>query len=190
MTRKFLRYGTLVLGAAALLTLSSCEKDDDEEENEEEVITTLQLNFAPVGGGNTLQYSFDDPDGPGGNNPTIQTIDLAPNRQYNVTVQVLNKTENPVEDKTSEIRTEGTSHRFFYAPNPTNIVTIANLDADANGVPLGLSSTWTTSNAATGTIRVTLRHYGGNPPNKQTTDPVDSPKSSTDIEATFPIRVQ
>lgn len=49
----------------------------------------------------------------------------------------------------------------------------------------GITSTWTTGAVATGTLKVTLRHYGGNPPGKAIGDDVNSPKSSTDIEVTF-----
>jgi hypothetical protein len=67
---------------------------------------------------------------------------------------------------------------------------VSNLNNDGNGVPLGITSTWTTTAVATGTINVTLRHYPGNPPNKAANDPVNSPKSSTDIEVSFNTRIQ
>ena len=79
-----------VLMATVLIT--SCEKDKPEE-NDEEVITTMSLSFTPIGGGTTVTYQFNDPDGPGGTAPTQEEIVLAPSKTYNVTVQLLNKTD-------------------------------------------------------------------------------------------------
>lgn len=174
--------------ASSLLT--ACSKDKDEEENEEEVITTMKLTFVPAGGGATLTYQVDDPDGPGGNPPTQDEIILAPATTYDVTIQLLNKTENPPEDVTIEVKGEAEAHRFYYEPSGGSNITVSGLDNDPDGVPLGVTSTWTTGAAATGSIVITLRHYGGNPPNKAVSDPVSSSKSSTDIDATFTTKIQ
>lgn len=187
--KDLLKFSFLFLGASALL-FSSCKKDKAEEENEEEVITTLQLTFVPVGGGTTVTYKYDDADGPGGANPTKDEIVLQPNKNYNVAVQLLNKTVNPAEDITAEVAAEADAHRFYYEPSGASNITVSNLDNDGNGVPVGINSTWTTGAAATGTIKVTLRHYAGNPPNKAAGDPVNSGKSATDIEVEFATRLQ
>jgi hypothetical protein len=189
MKKQLLKFSLLLFGASALL-LSSCEKDDDGEENEEEVITTMQLTFVPVGSGATVTYKFDDPDGPGGAVATKDQIVLAPNKTYNVTLQLLNKTVTPAADITSEVAAEGQAHRFYYAPSGGSNITVSGLNNDAGGIPLGITSTWTTGAAATGTIRVVLRHYPGNPPNKAAADDVDNSKSSTDVEVVFDTRVQ
>ncbi len=168
---------------------SSCKKDAIEN-NDEEVITTLRLTFAPVGGGNSLVYQYDDADGPGGIQPTKEEIVLQPTKSYNVTLQLLNKTVNPVADKTDEIKQEGISHRFYYEPAAGSNITVSGLDNDANGVALGLSSNWISGAAATGKIKITLRHYSGNPPSKAANDPVNSTKSSTDLEVEFNTKIQ
>jgi hypothetical protein len=67
---------------------------------------------------------------------------------------------------------------------------VSGLDNDANGVALGLSSNWVSGAAATGKIKITLRHYGGNPPGKAANDPVNSTKSSTDLEVEFNTKIQ
>jgi hypothetical protein len=188
MKKNLLKFSLLVFGVSTLV-FTSCKKDK-EEENEEEVITTMQLTFAPVGGGATVTYKFDDPDGPGGAAPTTDQIVLAPNKTYNTTLQLLNKTVNPAEDITSEVAAEPDAHRFYYEPSGGSNITISGLNNDPGGLPLGITSTWTTGAAATGTLKVTLRHYAGNPPNKAANDPVDSPKSSTDIDVTFNTRLQ
>lgn len=180
----------MVLGllmAVALIT--SCEKDKPEE-NDEEVITTMRLSFTPIGGGTTLTYQFDDTDGPGGTAPTQEEIVLAPSKTYNVTVQLLNKTETPVEDITLEVLGEKEAHRFYYEPSVGSGITVAGLDTDGAGVPLGVTSIWTTNAVANGKVKVTLRHYAGTPPNKAAGDLVNSSKSATDIEVEFNTKVQ
>jgi len=92
---------------------------------------------------------------------------------------------DPVEDITTEVIAEATSHRFYYEPSTSSAFVVNNLNNDANGVALGTSSQWTSGTTGLGTIKVTLRHYSGNPPNKEAADPVNSPKSDTDIEVTF-----
>lgn len=182
---KLMLLGFLITGTIA----TSCKKDKVEE-NEEEVITTMKLTFVPVGGGSTVTYQFDDPDGPGGTAPTKDEIVLAPSKTYAVTVQLLNKTVNPAEDITLEVEEEAEAHRFYYSPQVGSNITIAGFDNDANGVPVGISSVWTTGGTATGKVKVTLRHYPATPPNKASGDPVDSPKSSTDIEVEFNTKIQ
>lgn len=190
MKKKVSRFALLLMGAATM-TITACEKDDhDHDHNDEELITTVQLVLSPVGGGNTLTYTFDDPDGAGGAAPTKDLIVLAPNKTYNVAVQLLNRSVNPAVDITAEVAAEGDAHRLYYEPSAASNITVSNLNNDANGIPLGLTSTWTTTAAANGTIRVTLRHYGGNPPNKAVSDQVNSSKSATDVEVEFNTSVQ
>jgi hypothetical protein len=173
-----------------IASLSSCKKDAVPETNDEEVITTMKLTFDPVGGGASFTYQFDDSDGPGGNAPIQDSIVLSSSTSYVVTLQLLNKTTNPVTDLTTEIQAESDAHRFYYEPSVGSNLTVSQLDNDDNGVPLGINGTWSASTAATGTIKITLRHYPGTPPGKETTDPVNSTKSATDVEVIFNTRIQ
>jgi len=182
MKRQITKIALALFISSALFT--ACKKDNPEEPNDNEVITTMTLTFVPVGGGATVTATFDDPDGPGGAAPTQQPISLAASKTYNVTVVLLDKTKSPVANITTEVATESDAHRFYYAPSGTNI-TVGNLNNDGNGLPLGITSTWTTGAAASGTLKVVLRHYEGTPPNKALGDPIDSPKSDTDIEVDF-----
>ncbi|MBA2745487.1 MAG: hypothetical protein H0U44_04600 [Flavisolibacter sp.] len=163
---------------------SACEKDDGEG-NDEEVITTLSVKLTPVGGGATSTFSFDDPDGPGGIAPTVDAIQLAANTVYNVSLELFNKTLNPPANLTTEISGEAEAHRFYFEPSASGNIQVTGLDLDGANIPLGLNSVWSTGNAANGTMKIVLRHYSGNPPNKAVSDPVNSNKSSTDIEVTF-----
>ena len=182
------KYFTWLVLAFALLT--SCKKDVEGEGNDEELITTFQLTFKPAGGGVPLTFKIEDLDGPGGAEPIQDTIILKANTNYNVNLQLLNKAENPIKDVTLEIAEESEAHRFYYEPSITSKVFITDLDLDVAGNPLGLFSIWKTNIATKGQVQITLRHYPGNPPDKAMNDPVTSPKSTTDIEAVFPIMVQ
>ena len=173
------------LALAYLLLLSSCKKFEAGEDNEEEVITTMNLYFTPANGGAAITFSFDDVDGPGGIAPTQSTIALAANTIYNVRLELLNKTVSPADTITNEVIKEAAAHRFYYTPYAGNAITVSNPDTDANGGVLGINSRWTTGAPSTGTVTVTLRHYPGTPPDKQDSDPVTSPKSSTDIAIAF-----
>ena len=189
MKARTMKWMALVLLASTLFT--ACKKDHEGEHNHEEVITTVTLKITPhTGVGPTLVYSYDDLDRPGGNNPTIQNIVLAPNMQYHFEIELMDKTKNPAANITQEINNEKESHRFYYLPSAGSNITISGLNNDANGVPVGTTGMLATGAAASGNLRVVLRHYGGNPPNKAATDAVDSPKSSTDVDVTFTTNLQ
>lgn len=171
-----------------LLVFAACKKEKGET-NEEELITTMIISAAPQAGGPVLEFRYQDLDGPGGNPATIDHISLESSAVYDVTLTLLNETLNPAEDITEEVEEEGHAHRFYYQVAGGANLTISNLNSDIDGVPLGTTSTWTTGTASTGTVTITLRHYPGNPPDKQTPDPVNSPKSATDIVVDFPLTV-
>lgn len=174
---------------ALSVVLLACKKETPEK-NDEEVITTVTVKLTPTDGGNPISFSYEDLDGPGGNNPTIQSIVLDSNKTYAVNLYVLNKTVSPTDTISNEILAEADAHRFYYEPSAGSNITVDSLDRDSNGIPLGLNSRWTIRTAATGTMKITLRHYAGTPPNKLEADPVNSPKSSSDIEIDFPTSIQ
>jgi hypothetical protein len=182
MKRQIIQSGIIIIIFA--MALSACRKEKGES-NEEELITTMIVTATPQGGGTPLEFRFEDLDGPGGDNATQDNIVLAANKTYDVAITLLNETVNPAEDITEEVEEEGDAHRLYYEPAAGSNITASDLDTDGAGVPLGITSTWTTTSAATGSITITLRHYPGNPPDKQIPDPVNSPKSSTDITVTF-----
>lgn len=167
--------------------LTSCSKDNHES-HDEELITTLQLHFAPVNGGQTLSYAFRDADGPGGNLPILDDIVLDANSSYHLTIEVLNESVSPAINITNEISSEATSHRFYYIPSQN--MNINNLNTDANDVPVGLTADVETLQPYSGTFRVVLRHYPGIPPNKEMNDPLESSKSVSDIDVTFSLILQ
>ena len=190
MNNKMLKIGFGFLLTAGVF--SACTKESDApEQNEEEVITTMNVIITEEGTANATTYAFDDPDGPGGNSPTIDQITLKPNKVYNVEVVLLNKTTSPPEVVSEEVAEEAEDHRFYFEVSGVNI-TVSDLNTDTNGVPVGLASQWTTGAASAGKMDITLRHYPNG--NKETSDPVSSSKSGTDISTTdmggFPVTIQ
>lgn len=171
------------------LVITACKKDMGES-NDEELITTMILTCTPQGGGAPIEYEFTDLDGAGGNEPIVDLIVLEANKTYDVAITLLNESVSPAEDITEEVEEEADAHRFYYEPTVNSTITVSNLNTDGDGVPLGTTCTWTTGAAGTSGITVVLRHYPGNPPDKQIPDPSNSPKSSTDITVSFGTKVE
>lgn len=179
----------LMLSFLCVIAFSACEKNDPEIPNEEELITTFNYSLSPSDGGAVITLSFVDLDGDGGGAPTITGGTLAANQTYQGSIELLNASISPVEDITEEVEEEDEDHQFFFQSAVSGL-NIAYGDEDADGNPVGLSSTLTTGDAASGSITVTLRHE----PNKSATGVSDGDITNaggeTDIEVTFPIEVQ
>ena len=146
--------------ATASLFLASCSDDDNGPVNEEEVITTVITTL--TNGSTTITLTSRDLDGDGPNPPVVTVSgDLTANTVYNGETSFLNELETPAEDITVEVEEEGEEHQIFYQI-PSALGTIGYTDFDVNAKPVGLTFTYTTGNAGTGSLTVTLRHL----PNK------------------------
>jgi len=180
---------------ATAATITGCKKDEDDPvtpappPNEEELITTLELHFHSSGGAEHKHFKFTDLDGDGGNAPVIMADTLSADSLYSVEIEVLNESETPAEDITAEITDEDEDHQFFFQVSGAN-ATVVYADADANGNPVGLASTWTIGAASNGTVVVTLRHE----PNKSaagvSSGDITNAGGDTDIEVTFPVVIE
>ncbi len=177
------------LPAMAILAFSSCEKEDPIVPNEEEVITTLIYTLTPQGGGTAVEFRFTDLDGDGGDAPVITSGTLATNTVYNGSLSLLNEAESPAENITEEIEEEDEEHQLFFSVTGAN-ASVAYADADADGNPIGIATTVSTTTASNGTLMVTLRHE----PNKGATGvsggDITNAGGETDIEVTFDITIQ
>ena len=171
------------------LFLVSCEKDDPVIPNEEELITTLNYTLTPQGGGDTVILSFQDLDGDGGNAPVITSGTLAANQSYTGSLELLNEAESPAEDITEEIKEEDEEHQFFFLSTISDL-TIAYGDQDADGNPVGLTSTVSTGAAAAGTLTITLIHEPAKSASGVADGAIANASGETDIEVTFSINVQ
>lgn len=179
---QLINYVFVLLLSAGLF--QSCKKDKVPV-NEEELITTIQLAFTEQPGGAITTFTFRDIDGEGGNPPTLfEDIVLDAGKTYAMKMTLLNESVSPSENITDEIIDEAADHQFYFQPSAVSVA-VGNLDSDANGLPLGVNSTWVAGTVSNGTVRITLKHKPGI---KAAGDAVT--KGDTDIEIDWPARVQ
>lgn len=184
----------LILGIG-LLGFVSCDNDVPEEEDEEEIITDVTLTFTSSTG--TVTATAQDPDGEGPESIEVSgSIALVANTEYILTLDLENSIEG--ESITEEIEEEDEEHMFFFAfteglfSDPSgngNIDSRSDAvnynDADANGFPVGLSTTWTTGDASDGTFQVILKHQ---PDLKSASS--GSTTGSSDVDLTWNVSIQ
>lgn len=166
------------------LLAAGCKKDDDDPENpddhnHEEVITRLTLTLTDSADqNNSFTAVFSDPDGTGGNGPTIfDDINLNANSTYIVAVTLADESDGHVHDITSEIRQEDHEHLLCYTAAGVDI-SVERTDSDGT-FPVGLGARWRTGAAGTGTMTVTLKHQP-----EGTKDGTCTP-GETDIEVAY-----
>jgi hypothetical protein len=182
------KYSLLALITITGTLFIGCYSDDDAPlpVNEEEVITTLTATLTPAGGGTAITLQSRDLDGDGPDAPVITVSgDFAASTTYNGTVVLLNETETPAENITTEVEEEDDEHQFFYTTGGTINITTANFNLDGNGNVLGTTFDVTTGAASTGSYTITLRHE----PTKPNTGLADA-GGETDISATFQVTIQ
>jgi len=168
-------------------------------ENEEEIITDVVLTWTPTAGGDPIIARAQDPDGEGPLDLEIlDDIELLESTQYTLRITLANSIEG--EDITEEIMEEDDEHMFFFAftdevfSSPAGDGNADNRDdpinyndMDENGLPVGLSTNWETEcgdEAATGTIRVVLKHQPGI---KSATSTIND--GGTDVDLTWTVNV-
>lgn len=178
----------MLLLAGVAVHFSSCKKDDTAEpddHNHGEVITAMKLiisdGFNPAD-----TVTFSDPDGAGGNAPTIDSIILDNTNTYLMEILLLDESSAPVETVSNEVEAEGTTHLFVYTVNPASgLMTASANDLDINGDPLGLSAQITTGSAGKGSMNIKLRHYSSANDKANGTNNYES-----DIDVTFGVRIK
>jgi len=201
---------SMILSAGVLV---ACGDDEEVEEAGEEVITTLELTFAPQGGGTPVVATFRDLDGDGPDAPTIGPIVLVNGTTYDLTVNALNETVDPSDpdyEIIEEIREEAEEHQFFFTgpaveseitgPNTEALVTYAYADVESDYVTdatdpdleVGVAGVVEAiaPGAETGGFVVTLMHQppqGGQPVKTETSGLTDG---EIDIEVEFDLTVQ
>jgi len=175
----------LVLGMAA------CTDDDDDSvnnqpgvsANEEELITTVVIKVKDTLTDVEQTFRWTDPDGDGGNDPSIDTITLAPNTFYEVEIEFLDESDpSDVEDITEEIEDEDDEHLICYTSSPQTMLNVLRTDSDGT-YEVGLESTWESFTAQNGSLKIVLKHQPG------VKDGSCSP-GETDIEIDLPVFVQ
>ncbi|HET8858510.1 hypothetical protein [Marivirga sp.] len=172
----------------AVLLFSQCDTAEPEAENEEELITTLEMTFTPVNGGDEVVFSVYDEDGDGPMAPVYTNGTLAANTAYTASIEVRNDVEN--ENITLEVIEEANEHQFFFQISNGLNIEFGYNDADTDGYPIGLSTTFTTGAASTGSLVVILRHEADKlAEGVENGDPTNA-GGETDIQATFDVVIE
>lgn len=183
----------------ALLPLATACGLDSQTLNEQEVITSIILDF------DGTRFEFNDPDGDGGEDPTIDPVVLAAGN-YTLTVHFENRLEDPPEDITEEVNDESDQHLVLFTgsavvgpatDNATGPLAQTYADEDINGLPVGLTNS-IVATPGTGMMTVTLRHMPPEEPPEKGEDTLDivridgfdSIGGSTDARVIFDVTVQ
>lgn len=172
-----------LLAAAPLFSACNDDNDDPVADDDNEQITTVTYTLTPTSGGAPVSVTYKDADGDGGAAPTIGTLTLAANTTYTGALTLLDETKTPAVNTSAEILQEADEHLFVFAPAPANLVTVTRTDRDRNNLEVGLQTRLVTTTAATGTLKITLRHQPG------TKNGTETP-GDTDVEVTFPTVVR
>ncbi|MCX2744052.1 hypothetical protein OO013_09260 [Mangrovivirga sp. M17] len=187
----------LALALLLGLGLQSCSEDEaPAPENEEEVIDKVVLTFTPDGGGNPIAVTALDPDGEGSSPFETSDITLSASTNYTLGVEFFNTATD--ENITEEVSAEGEEHMTFYGwteglfsdPTGNGNIDVRDddvnyLDYDSNSLPVGLSTTWKTGEAASGDFRLVLKHQPGL---KTATSTVEV--GETDVDLTFNLIIE
>lgn len=201
MKKNIFKLNILLYSLLSLVIFTACEDDDvvPEEEEEMEVITDVTLVFTSDAGA-VVTASAQDPDGEGVQELVVlDEIQLQAGTNYTLTFDIMNNLETPGESIGEEIAEEDDEHQIFFAwtegafSNPTGNGNIDNAsdpvnynDADGNGNPLGLNTSWTAGDLTTAaSFTVRLQHQ---PDVKTSTSGAND--GDTDFELQFRLTIQ
>jgi hypothetical protein len=196
-----LEFAAAALFIVAAAFISGCDDDDPVREDTPELITKATLTFTPSAG-SAVVVTATDPDGEGSQDLTVDgPITLQTNQTYVLTIQLINELAEPSDpeyDITAEVQEEGDEHMFFFSwtnnvfADPVGDGNIDNRaddvnygDQDANSLPIGLQTTWTTGTFGAGSFHVVLKHQ---PQLKSSTS--GSSEGETDLDIQFAITIQ
>lgn len=171
---------------AGLLTNCGDDAPSVSEENEEEFVTTVHLTFTQQGSNTPQTFSWKSTEGAQGTATSRDQIALEPNSTYDLSVQLLNESENPAEDITEEIEEQKDDHLLIFLPDDALNLTYSYSDQDTNSKPVGLSGTVTTTEASNGNLRVVLRHE---PSSKDNPQDLSSTGGTTDVDISFEVAI-
>ena len=193
---------------AVTFIIQACKNEDPVPENIPELITKVILTFSPEGGGTLIKVTASDPDGGGVQDIVVDgPINLLKNTQYTLSLELINELYLPGDDNyniTAAVEEEGEEHQFFFSFSEGTFLSPAGkgnikeneastsgpinyLDEDNSGLPIGINTSWTTANTASGDnyFRVVLKHQ---PDIKSTTS--TSLDGESDVDITFVLIVK
>jgi hypothetical protein len=205
MIKKYHSFAAISILAITLL--ASCEGEDPKKEDVPEMVTKVTLTFTAPGA-TPIVVSAVDPDGEGVKDIAPDgPINLAKGTTYVMSIGLINALAEPTSDAynvTTEVEEEGDEHMFFFGwtgdafSNPAGD---GNIDVrndpvryegkenskDDNGLPLGITTTWTTAaiGAEGASLRIMLKHQPG-----LKTATSDSKTGETDVDVSFTLNVK
>lgn len=174
----------VVIIALVAMIFSACSPDDPKPVNEEEVITTLEVTLVPEAGGTPVVLRFFDADGEHGSIAPEITVSgpLQNNSRYSAIIVLQNETEEPAVSISDEVIEEAEAHLFCF--EISGDIGISYEDEDANGLPLGILTSWETGAPGATRVTVILRHQPG-------TKTGDCPGGGdTDVQVAFDLNVE
>lgn len=180
------RVAYILLASSTFFLSCEDEVDDPPIPNEEEVITTLTYTLTAAG--SVHSFTFQDLDGDGGNAPTITVDTISSGVSYNGSLSLLNETESPADNITTEIFEEAEEHQFFFQSSDPAL-SVSYSDTDANQQPLGLLSELSASDPGDYSLTITLRHEPDKSAAGVSDGEITNAGGETDIEVTFQIHV-
>lgn len=166
--------------------ISACKDEvlpENPPQNETELITTMQLVMKDSATGLTSTFTFKDPDGEGGQGPTVfDTIHLVSGKVYQCELLLLDESKSITDTISNEVKAEGNDHLVFYdVVGPKLSISIT--DFDSKQLPLGLKSRWHSTQTGQGLVTVQLKHQPGQKDGSRT-------PGETDAMVTYPIIIE
>jgi hypothetical protein len=173
---------SLLIGCSIAFLLNSCKNAATPSTNES--ITTLKVIARNLSTNATDTFVYVNFNESKPNPPSyVDTIRLQSKASYAIQVILLNEAPNPIQNMTDTIIARADYHLMLYNIDPSGLIAVRIQDKDSKGLPLGLMSSWATSDSTNGWLRMILRHQPG------TKNGTETP-GSTDFEADFPVVVK
>ena len=161
----------------------SCGGDDDSGDSK--ITTTLTVIFDPLSSGPTESFSYSDTD-------SIDDIVISLSTIYNIKLNIERDSAGTLTDVDQLISDNAEQYQIFYVvdppDSPTIIANLSYLDADVNGLPIGLNVSATTLGAGDKTFTITVKKIEGGKSAQDIDDPDSSP-GTVEIEAIFNLTV-
>lgn len=164
MFRRFSLFAASALAGGCLLYLASCSPEDlfpvDLKTKLKDTATTFTLKYTRLSDNSVDYANCYDPDGSGPETPTLLTqLKLSANAEYDLELEVRDDTD-PLRsvNYTDTISKRPGAFRVCMS-SPLNLTPVP-LDSDGK-YPIGLKYRIKTGNAATSTLKVSLRNQTG-----------------------------
>jgi hypothetical protein len=175
-------YAIALIVISCLILIHSCKNDAIPTQSE--YISTMKVVAQNLTTNTTDTFEYVNFNETKPNPPSfVDTIRLKANNTYAIQIILLNETPTPIQNMTDTIVNRASSHLMVYNVDPApGLIAVQIKDKDAQGLPLGLVSTWTTAEATNGWLRLILRQQQGYKNGTET-------PGSTVFEADFPVSV-